>query len=52
MCPGTRRPVPFARTVFFAADGLMHEAFAQDEAGDPELIAELEAMLRAYLRRE
>ncbi len=35
-----------ARTIFFAADAIMHEAFGD---GDSLLIAELEAMLRAYL---
>ncbi len=38
-----------ARAMFFAADGIMHEAFAEDESGDEALIAELETMLRAYL---
>ena len=38
-----------ARTVFFAADALMHEAFGADEDGDPRLLAELEGLLRAYL---
>lgn len=38
-----------ARAAFFAADGVMHEAFAEQESGDEALIAELEAMLRAYL---
>lgn len=38
-----------ARAMFFAADGIMHEAFAEQESGDEALIAELETMLRAYL---
>jgi hypothetical protein len=38
-----------ARTVFFAADALMHEAFGTEEAGDRALLAELESLLRAYL---
>ncbi|WP_296605914.1 TetR family transcriptional regulator [Nocardioides sp.] len=38
-----------ARTVFFAADALMHEAFGAGEDGDPRLLAELEGLLRAYL---
>lgn len=36
-----------ARTIFFAADGIMHEAFTG--GADLALVAELEAMLRAYL---
>lgn len=39
-----------ARTLFFAADGVMHEAFADEDMGRSEMLAELEAMLRAYLR--
>lgn len=42
-------PAVVARTVFFAADGLMHEAFAHRAQGDPGLIAEIEVLLRAYL---
>ncbi|MDX6740887.1 TetR/AcrR family transcriptional regulator [Actinocorallia sp. A-T 12471] len=42
-------PDHVARTVFFAADALMHEAFADSASGDPALLAELEALLRAYL---
>jgi len=38
-----------ARTVFFAADALMHEAFGAEEAGDAALLAELETLLRAYV---
>lgn len=38
-----------ARTVFFAADALMHEAFEQDESGDATVLADLEDLLRAYL---
>jgi len=38
-----------ARAMFFAADEIMHEAFAEQESGDEALIAELETMLRAYL---
>lgn len=38
-----------ARTVFFAADALMHEAFGADAAGDDRLLGELETLLRAYL---
>jgi AcrR family transcriptional regulator len=38
-----------ARTIFFAADGVMHEVFAADEQGDADLLAELEVMLRVYL---
>lgn len=38
-----------ARTVFFAADALMHEAFGADEAGDAALLGELETLVRAYL---
>ena len=38
-----------ARTLFFAADGVMHEAFADDDAGDEVLLAELDVLLRAYL---
>ncbi|MGX6446918.1 TetR/AcrR family transcriptional regulator [Patulibacter sp. S7RM1-6] len=39
-----------ARTVFFAADGVMHEAFALDGGGDPALLAHLEHLLGVYLR--
>ncbi len=42
-----------ARTVFFAADALMHEAFGSrggaGDDGDRALLAELESLLRAYL---
>jgi AcrR family transcriptional regulator len=38
-----------ARTVFFAADALMHEAFGADETGDAALLGELESLVRAYL---
>ena len=38
-----------ARTVFFAADALMHEAFGVAEDGDTALLAELETLLRAYV---
>lgn len=38
-----------ARTVFFAADALMHEAFGIDETGDERLLVELERLLRTYL---
>ncbi|MEQ6903248.1 TetR/AcrR family transcriptional regulator [Nocardioides sp. YIM 152588] len=41
-----------ARTVFFAADGAMHEAFAADARGDRALLDELTTMLRAYLAPE
>lgn len=40
-----------ARMIFFAADGVMHEVFADDERGDAALLAELEGMLRSYLGR-
>ena len=40
-------PDTVARTLFFAADGIMHEAFA--DGGNAALVVELEAMLRAYL---
>lgn len=40
-------PDTVARAIFFASDGIMHEAFTEgDRAG---LVAELETMLRAYL---
>lgn len=38
-----------ARTLFFAADALMHEAFAEDGGGDAQLLEQLTLMLRAYL---
>lgn len=38
-----------ARTIFFAADGVMHEVFADDDQGDPALLEELEVMLRSFL---
>ena len=38
-----------ARAVFFSADGLMHEAFADDPDGDPRMLAELETMMRTYV---
>ncbi len=40
-------PDTIARTVFFASDGIMHEAFTDGDHA--ALVAELEAMLRAYL---
>lgn len=42
-------PDTVARTIFFAADGVMHEVFADDDQGDPALLEELEVMLRSYL---
>lgn len=44
-------PDTVARTIFFAADGVMHEVFAEGEQGDGALLDELEAMLRSYLGR-
>lgn len=38
-----------ARTLFHAADSVMHEAFHDVESGDPEILAQLETMLRHYL---
>lgn len=38
-----------ARTIFFAADGVMHEAFTESTDGDAVLLDELVAMVRAYL---
>lgn len=38
-----------ARVVFGAADAVMHEAFGEGGEPDGPLLAELEAMLRAYL---
>lgn len=38
-----------ARTIFFAADGVMHEAFTLDAEGDPNVLAELETMLGEYI---
>lgn len=40
-------PDTVARTVFFAADGIMHEAFTDSD--DAALVTELEVMLRVYL---
>ena len=40
-------PDTIARTIFFASDGIMHEAFTNGDHA--ALVAELEAMLRAYL---
>ncbi|ROO85113.1 TetR family transcriptional regulator [Actinocorallia herbida] len=48
---GPAGPDHTARTVFFAADALMHEAFTEDPSGAPALLAELDALLRAYLTR-
>lgn len=42
-------PDRVARTAFFAADGIMHEAFVLDDAGDAALLDQLEVLLRAYL---
>lgn len=42
-------PETVAHTAFFAADAIIHEAFADDDDGDPALLGELTAMLRAYL---
>lgn len=41
-----------ARTAFTAADAVLHEAFRDDPAGDPLLLAELELLLRTYLALE
>lgn len=38
-----------ARTIFFAADGVMHEAFMLDPDGDPDVLAELETMIGEYI---
>lgn len=38
-----------ARTIFFAADGVMHEAFAESDDGNRDLLGELVTMVRAYL---
>lgn len=38
-----------ARTIFTAADALMHEAFDADGNADTALLAELTTMIRAYL---
>lgn len=48
---GPDEPDLVARAVFFAADGVMHEVFAETEGGDALLLAELETLLRAYLHR-
>lgn len=48
---GEVRPVfAVARTSFVAADALLHEAFRDDPDGDPELLEELQRLLREYLR--
>lgn len=38
-----------ARMLVIAGDGLLREAFRADPHGDPEVLAESKAMLRAYL---
>jgi AcrR family transcriptional regulator len=42
-------PDTIARTAFFAADGVMHEAFATSDDGDPHLLHQLAQLLGAYL---
>ena len=50
--PG-RKAVPLseqqARAAVFAVDSLLQEAFRRDPAGDPGLLEEAKAMMRAYL---
>ena len=38
-----------ARTIFFAADGVMHEAFMLNPDGDADMLAELETMIGEYI---
>ena len=40
-----------APVIFFAADGVVQEAFRREPGGDPDLLEELGSMLRAYLSR-
>ena len=48
---GADEPDTVARMLFFAADGVMHEAFADEAEGRAALLQALEAMMRAYLLR-
>ncbi|MFT4041548.1 MAG: helix-turn-helix domain-containing protein [Gordonia sp. (in: high G+C Gram-positive bacteria)] len=51
VCGVTRCDHVSARTVFVAADALMHEAFGCADGPNTALLTELEVMVRAYIER-